>query len=99
MSGRGRHLSDWLLSLNRGIAKNHLTFFVSTIFAVLGSIFLLASASLWTVMVAKTQHINFDVNRVSRIPLDIYVSKGSALYLNWAAFVLLALSVIPYTIM
>jgi len=50
-------------------------------------------------MITKTQHINIEVNRVSKVPLEIYVTKGSALYLNWAAFVLLAVSVIPYTIM
>lgn len=78
---------------NRGIAKNNLTFFLSSIFSVIGTIFLLTAASLWTVLIKKTQSIN-TATQGGRL-LGITVSEGNGLFLTWAAFVCLFLSVIP----
>ena len=77
-----------------GIAKNGLTFFVSSIFSVVGSILLLAGASAWTVLLKKTESINTALGPIGE-QVGITVSQGTGLSLTWAAFVCLFLSVIP----
>jgi len=86
------------LTLLTGILKNNLTFFVSSTFAVFGSVLLLIGASLWTVMIKKSQAINTTLNAVTQQPLGITLSGGSGLDIAWAAFVCLTVSVIPYGI-
>jgi hypothetical protein len=86
------------LTVLTGILKNNLTFFVSSMFAVLGSIFLLIGASVWTVLIKKSQAINTTLNAVTQQPLGITLSGESGLFIAWAAFVCLAVSVIPYGI-
>jgi len=86
------------LTVLTGILKNNLTFFVSSLFAVFGSVLLLIGASVWTVMIKKSQAINTALNAVSQQPLGITLSAGSGLFIAWAAFVCLAVSVIPYGI-
>jgi len=86
------------LTVLTGILKNNLTFFVSSLFAVFGSILLLIGASIWTVMIKKSQAINTTLNAVSQQPLGITLSAGSGLFIAWAAFVCLAVSIIPYGI-
>ncbi|KAJ2919279.1 hypothetical protein MD484_g1106, partial [Candolleomyces efflorescens] len=89
------------LALVTGILKNNYTFCVSTLFAVAGSLLLLIGASIWTVVVNKTQVIN-DFPLVTRsageIPLGITMSSGPAIPLLWGAFAALLLSVVPYMI-
>lgn len=77
-----------------GIAKNSLTFFVSSIFSVVGSILLLAGATAWTVLLKKTESINTALGPIGE-QVGITVSQGTGLSLTWAAFVCLFLSVIP----
>lgn len=86
------------LTVLTGILKNNLTFFASSLFAVFGSVLLLIGASIWTVMINKTQAINTTLNAVNQQPLGITLSAGSGLFIAWAAFVCLAVSVIPYGI-
>ncbi|RDB29574.1 hypothetical protein Hypma_015162 [Hypsizygus marmoreus] len=87
------------LALLTGILKNSLTFFVSTIFSVAGSILLLIGASIWTVMVKKCESVSdILIDVPSSPPIGITVSVGSGLYLTWAAFVCLVVSVVPYMI-
>jgi hypothetical protein len=86
------------LALITGIAKNHLTFFLSAIFSLLGSLLLLIGASLWTVVIKKSQVINMAVNPNNQQLLRITVTEGSGLFITWAAFVVLLASVIPYFI-
>jgi hypothetical protein len=76
------------LTLITGFAKSNLTFFVSTIFSIAGSLFLLIGSSLWTVLIKKTEAINSS-------GVEIFVSEGTGLFLLWASFVCLFLSVIP----
>ncbi|KAF8973850.1 actin cortical patch SUR7/pH-response regulator pali [Flammula alnicola] len=87
------------LALVTGIAKNNLTFFVSSIFSAVGCIFLLIAASLWTVLIRKTEAINTALQAGNQQSVGISISEGSGLFLTWAAFVCLFVSVIPYAIM
>jgi hypothetical protein len=82
----------------RGILKNGFTFFVSTIFAIIGSLLLLIGAAIWTVLIKKTAAINHFYIDPNNVPLGIVVTTGQGLYLIWAAFVLLLVSVVPYMI-
>jgi hypothetical protein len=84
---------------DRGIAKNHnLTFLVSVLFSIGGSVLLLIGASLWTVMIKKSQAINTAVNPLNQVKIGITVSEGNGLFILWAAFVCLFVSVIPYVL-
>jgi len=65
--------------------------------SVLASVCILIAAILWTVMVNKASTIN-RVESGQGVPLEIYISGGPAQFLLWAAFALLAVSIIPYTI-
>jgi len=86
------------LTVLTGILKNNLTFLVSSTFAVFGSILLLIGASLWTIIIKKSEAINTTLNAVTKQSLGIILSTGSGLFIAWAAFVCLAVSVIPYGI-
>ncbi|GLB36498.1 putative SUR7/PalI family protein [Lyophyllum shimeji] len=88
------------LALLTGILKNNLTFFVSTLFSIAGSLLLLIGVSIWTVMIKKSEGVN-DITvgtQSNPWPLGIVVSTGSGLYMTWAAFVCLVVSVVPYMI-
>ena len=85
-------------SLSSGILKNHLTFFVSTIFSILGSLFLLIGASIWTVLINKTAAVNDVLIGQPPVPVGIVVTVGSGLFLIWAAFACMVVSVVPYLI-
>ncbi|PPQ64742.1 hypothetical protein CVT26_002686 [Gymnopilus dilepis] len=86
------------LALITGIAKNHLTFFLSAIFSIIGTILLLIGAILWTVAVKKSEVINTAVNPLNQQPLEIIVSQGNGLVITWIAFACLCASVFPYFI-
>jgi len=83
-----------------GMTKHTFLFLLSTVFAILGSITLLIGATIWTVIIKKTQSVNtFAVGPTpSTVPLGIDVTIGSALYLAWAAFGCLTASIVPYMI-
>ncbi|KAG8980987.1 hypothetical protein FRC05_003886 [Tulasnella sp. 425] len=80
-----------------GIVKNKWTFIISSFLSIVGTIFLLIGASIYTAAIDKAKTVNQAVVRGS-VPLGIEVSAGSGLYLIWAAFVTLLLSTAPYTI-
>ena len=86
----------------RGVAKHNMTFLVSTLFAIAGSLLLLIGASIWTVIVQRSAAINDLVvesaNGSQTMPLGINISVGPGLFLTWAAFACLVVSVIPYMI-
>jgi hypothetical protein len=79
-----------------------MTFLVSTLFAIAGSLLLLIGASIWTVIIQRSANINnLPVHSHSgdqSVPLGIVVSLGPGLLLTWAAFACLVASVIPYMI-
>ncbi|KII93928.1 hypothetical protein PLICRDRAFT_26950 [Plicaturopsis crispa FD-325 SS-3] len=86
------------LALFTGVIKHTVAFFVSTSLSMLGSLMLLIGAAIWTSMIKKTESINnFTVGTdTTPIPLGITVSVGGGLYLVWAAFACLVVSIIPY---
>ncbi|KAJ7785890.1 actin cortical patch SUR7/pH-response regulator pali [Mycena metata] len=85
------------ISLLTGVAKSNFTFFVSTGFAIIGSIFILIGASIWTVMIHKAQSVN-SAMLTDGVLVGIEVTTGSALYMIWAAFGTLFASIIPYMV-
>ncbi|KAI0961173.1 hypothetical protein AcV7_000344 [Taiwanofungus camphoratus] len=88
------------LALFTGILKHPLAFVFSTLAAIIGSLMLLIGATIWTVVIKKAESINNIIvgPAVSPVPLGITVSMGNAIYLAWAAFVTLIVSVMPYMI-
>ncbi|KAI8995412.1 Glucanosyltransferase-domain-containing protein [Trametes punicea] len=94
------------LALFTGLLKHTVLFFLSTTFAVIGSLALLIGATIWTVMIKKAQSVNdFVVGNPSAVgdvsksfPLGITVSTGDALFLLWAAWACLLVSILPYMI-
>ncbi|KAI0374477.1 hypothetical protein BV20DRAFT_1049270 [Pilatotrama ljubarskyi] len=88
------------LALFTGLLKHTVLFFLSTLFAVLGSLTLLIGATIWTVMIKKAESVNSFVVGPSAapVPLGITVSTGDALYLLWAAWACLLVSILPYMI-
>jgi len=89
------------LALVLGIFKHTWAFLFSTLFAVFGTIFLLVGVVIWTVIISKAQSINHAMVQFQSdqfVALGIIVSTGNGLWLFWAAFVCLLLSVLPYMI-
>lgn len=74
-------------------------FFVSTVFAIIGSTFLLIGAVIWTVIVKKAEDINdYFIPTTPPVSLGVEVSVGNGILLAWAAFACLIASVVPYMI-
>ncbi|KAF7367252.1 hypothetical protein MSAN_00787100 [Mycena sanguinolenta] len=87
------------VSLFTGVFRRNFTFFLSSFTAVIGSIFVLISATIWTVMIKRAESINTAlISGSTPIPVGIVVSIGKGLFLMWAAFVTLLVSVVPYMI-
>ena len=86
---------------HRGAIRRVGTVSIATFSAVVSSILILAGSAHWTVAIKKAEGINtFAVNVESaQIPLGIEVSAGIGLYLAWAAYACLVMSIIPYIIM
>ncbi|KAJ7596716.1 actin cortical patch SUR7/pH-response regulator pali [Mycena floridula] len=83
-----------------GLAKHSYTFLFSAILSALSSLLVLISAAIWTVMIKKAQDINTVIigTTANQTALGITVSVGKSLYLIWAAFACLLISVLPYMI-
>ncbi|KAL5518674.1 hypothetical protein ACEPAH_357 [Sanghuangporus vaninii] len=90
------------LAMITGIPKRTWTYSLSTLFAIFGTGLLFIGVVIWTVLVNKTKSINNAIltNSASgeTTPLGITVDGGSSLWLFWASFVCLFLSIIPYLI-
>jgi len=88
------------LALIAGLLKHPLAFVSSTAFAAFGSLMLLIGAAIWTVVANKAGDINGLLVGTSDdpVPLGITVSTGNGLYLLWASFACLLVSVLPYMI-
>lgn len=89
------------LAMLSGIKKSNLTFFLSSLFAILATLMILTSAAIWTAVVSKAQAVNtqqIPMNTPSEqpVPLGIQISPGSGLWLLWSSFATLFLSTIPY---
>jgi len=86
------------LALLAGVLKHTVSFFLSSSLAILGTLLLLVGAALWTVIIQKTEALNtwtVTYNGTS-ITAGIEVSVGTGLYLTWAGFACLAVSIVPY---
>ncbi|CCM01614.1 uncharacterized protein FIBRA_03675 [Fibroporia radiculosa] len=83
-----------------GFVKHPLAFIVSTLFAIVGSFMLLIGATIWTVIIKKTELLNnVMIGQASApVPLGITVTMGNGVYLAWAAFACLIVSILPYMI-
>ncbi|KIP06914.1 hypothetical protein PHLGIDRAFT_90215 [Phlebiopsis gigantea 11061_1 CR5-6] len=87
------------LAFFTGLVRHAFGFFVSTVFAIVGSVFLLIGAVIWTVIVKKAEVINgYFIPTTPPVPLGVEVSVGNGILLAWAAFACLIGSVIPYMI-
>jgi len=86
------------LTLFSGVLKHTVAFFISSSLSILGSFLLLIGAALWTVIIKKAEAVNnFTVtHNGSSVPMGITVNVGPGLYLTWAAFACLAVSIVPY---
>ena len=73
---------------------------MSTAFAIIGALALLIGATIWTVIIEKSKSVNDIVvgTAGSQVPLGIFVSTGSALFLLWASWACLLVSILPYMI-
>lgn len=82
------------------ILKHTIGFLFATLFAILGSASLLIAATIWTVVISKAQSINnfFVGNPAAPVPLGINVSVGNGVFLLWAAFACLVVSIVPIMI-
>ncbi|KAF8225792.1 hypothetical protein L208DRAFT_1367821 [Tricholoma matsutake] len=86
------------LALVTGVLKRNLTFFVSTLFSIVGSLLILIGASIWTVLIRRTEAVNNLLIGLPPISVGIVVSSGSGLALTWAAFACMVVSIVPYMI-
>ncbi|THH11780.1 hypothetical protein EW145_g439 [Phellinidium pouzarii] len=91
------------LAMIIGIPKKTYTYLLSTLFAILGTGLLFVGVVIWTVLVNKTESINRATVTTSGsdsevTPLGIIVSAGASLWLFWASFVCLFLSIMPYLV-
>jgi hypothetical protein len=61
---------------------------------------LLIGASIWTVLIKKSEAVNDFVIGPNNhpVPLGIVVSVGSGLYMIWAAFACMLISIVPYMV-
>jgi len=89
-----------MMSLFSGVIKHTWAFFVSTGSAVLSSLLVLSGAAIWTVIIQKCHSVETIVVGPpgGREPLGILISTGPGLYLAWASFACLVVSIVPYMI-
>ena len=92
--------NDAQTDTHRGLLKHTLLFLLSTGFAIIGTVTLLIGATIWTVIVKKSESINdFVVGQAdSPAPLGIVVSTGDAIFLLWASWACILVSILPYMI-
>ncbi|KIJ24027.1 hypothetical protein M422DRAFT_237542 [Sphaerobolus stellatus SS14] len=83
------------LAMLSGIPKSTITFLTASVFAAIGALLLLVGAAIWTALIHEISAINH-LNVDSGAPLGIEVTFGNGLWLLWAAFAVLAVSLFPY---
>ncbi|KIM82291.1 hypothetical protein PILCRDRAFT_820674 [Piloderma croceum F 1598] len=86
------------LAFFAGVVKRVMAFFYSSLFAILGSIFLLSGAAVWTAIIKNAQglsHLDITLENTS-VQLSLQLAAGRGLFLTWAAYVCLSISIVPY---
>ncbi|KAF8634493.1 hypothetical protein AX15_000929 [Amanita polypyramis BW_CC] len=105
--GQSSRAAYWMLLLGAiftavtfiaGITKHNATFVISGLLSIASTILLLIGASIWSVLIKKSEAVNTMTIGSQGVPLGIVVSAGTGLSLAWAAFVLSLVSIIPYLI-
>ncbi|EIN13394.1 hypothetical protein PUNSTDRAFT_94437 [Punctularia strigosozonata HHB-11173 SS5] len=85
-----------------GILRHTYTFFLSTLFALVGSLLLLVAAAIWTAALASARSVNaLHLTRPDAAPaiaLGIHLDAGNGLFILWAAFATLFASLGPYLV-
>ncbi|KAF9519787.1 hypothetical protein BS47DRAFT_1287895 [Hydnum rufescens UP504] len=82
------------LAFVTGLIRHNVTFFAAMALSIFGALMTLIGASVWTALIKRSQSINS--YQVYTVPLGIKVSYGIALWLIWAAFITMLLSIMPY---
>ncbi|RPD63253.1 hypothetical protein L226DRAFT_451078 [Lentinus tigrinus ALCF2SS1-7] len=88
------------LAFITGFLKHTVLFMLSTAFALVGALALLIGATIWTVIIEKSKSVN-DIMvgpASSQVSLGILVSTGNAIFLLWASWACLLVSILPYMI-
>lgn len=70
---------------------------MSGLLSVVSTVLLLAAASMWTILVNKSESVNSLTIGSQNVPVGIIVSSGTGLSLVWASFVCSVVSIIPHT--
>ncbi|KAJ3872285.1 actin cortical patch SUR7/pH-response regulator pali [Lentinula edodes] len=105
--GQSTKAAYWLILLGTilaavsflsGVAKHNLTFFLSAVFSAISSLFVLVGAVVWTVIIKKSDGVSTIIIGTDPTPIGIYITAGPGLFLTWAAFACLFVSMIPYLI-
>ncbi|ORX37231.1 actin cortical patch SUR7/pH-response regulator pali [Kockovaella imperatae] len=85
------------VALILGVLKSKVFFFGAATCSGLSAFLLLIGATLWTACIAQDSSIaDYAVAKTQN--LGITTTAGAGLYLTWAAFVFVTLSVLPYVI-
>ncbi|KAG8928381.1 hypothetical protein FRC03_001752 [Tulasnella sp. 419] len=80
-----------------GVIRHKYTFTAAAFFSIIATLFILIGASIWTSAINSAKSVNMVVVR-GGVSLGVTINAGSALWLFWAAFVLLLMSILPYVI-
>ncbi|EJD55301.1 hypothetical protein AURDEDRAFT_179076 [Auricularia subglabra TFB-10046 SS5] len=80
-----------------GVFYSSFTFLVAAIFATLGTLALITSAALWTVLARKANAIS-SVHVVRGPPLGVHADFETGLWLLWASAAAMFVSILPYLI-
>ncbi|KDQ20393.1 hypothetical protein BOTBODRAFT_26399 [Botryobasidium botryosum FD-172 SS1] len=90
------------VSLVTGVIKNTWTFGTAAFFSIIATLCILIGASIFTAIISKTSAINTyklpPTASSPGAPLGILVSTGKGVYMLWAAFALMLISIFPYTV-
>ncbi|KAG8997731.1 hypothetical protein FRB94_014045 [Tulasnella sp. JGI-2019a] len=85
------------VALVTGLIRHKVAFLLASFSSIIGSLFLMIGATLWSVAINKAESINRGVVR-GATPLGMVMTTGPQLYLFWVAFVMLLVSTVPYTV-
>jgi len=105
--GQSSRAAYWMLLLGAilsavafftGVTRHGITFVASGLLSIASTIALLIGASIWTVLIQKSEAVNVMKVGSQAAPLGIIVSSGTGLSLAWASFVCSFVSMIPYLI-
>jgi len=90
------------VALITGVIKNTWTFGAAAFFSIIATLCILIGASIFTAIISKAASINGyqlpPTASSTGAPLGVLVSTGKGVYMLWAAFALMLISIFPYTV-